>query len=369
MIDITYEQLFTMKSLYKAHLRGRRCKRSKRQLVKFELVTLEHLAKLYKQLMNGKYKPAKYSTFIVEVPKRREIQTQPYENRVVQHVLCDDMLTPYFSRRMIIDNAACQKGKGMHFALDRFQAKLQKYAMKYGQSGYFLKCDILKYFPSIPHSKLKEMCCNEISDLRIRGLIEDIIDSYHTKPSFLHKYGIEPLGKGDNTCRGIPIGNQTSQIFGTYYLNPVDRLVKEKLRIKIYSRYMDDFVLLHHDRNYLVQVLSELRQLTDKLGLSLNSKTQIFPVKNGVTYLGYVFKILPSKRVVRCVKKDVKRRFRSRAKLLKKAYLEGIIPRERVVNSLAAFHGHLGHGNNAKFEMELNKKLTFKEDIEYAKQS
>lgn len=362
MITITYEELFTFKALYSGHLRGRRSKRDKKSLVRFEMVTLDHLYDLYEKLQSGKFKPAKYSTFTVRIPKIREIQTQPYENRVMQHVLCDNMLSPYFTKRAIMDNAACQKGKGMHFALDRFEKMLHEHIRKRGVNGYFLKCDILKYFPSVPHKRLKEVICSHIADERIKKLVEDIIDSYHTKSTFLDKYGIPYRGDGDKTGRGIPIGNQTSQIFGMYYLNKVDRLIKESLRIKVYSRYMDDFVLLHEDKEYVKYAFEEITKAVNYLGLKFNSKTQILPIKNGITYLGYRFVITPTGKVIRTVKKSTKKRLRWRVRLLKKAYLDGVIPIERVQTSLAAFHGHLKSGNNYRFEEELKKKLTFADE-------
>lgn len=364
MITITYEELFTYRALYRGHLRGRRCKRDKKPLVRFEMETLDHLYDMYDRLETGKFRPSKYSSFIVKVPKLREIQTQPYKNRVMQHVLCDNILSPYFTKRAILDNAACQKGKGMHFALDRFEAMLRAHVRKHGVTGYFLKCDILKYFPSIPHKRLKEIICSHIADTRIKKLVEEIIDSYHTKSAFLDKYGIPYRGEGDRTGRGIPIGNQTSQIFGMFYLNTVDRLIKERLRIKVYSRYMDDFVLLHEDREYVKHALEEISKAIGYLGLKFNDKTQILPIKNGITYLGFRFIVTPTGRVVRTVRKSTKKRLRWRARLLKKAYLDGIIPIERIDASLAAFHGHLKRGNHFKFEEELREKLTFSEEEE-----
>lgn len=359
MVTITYEELFTYEALYRAHLRGRRSKRNKKPLVRFELITLDHLYNLYERIQSGKFKPGKYSTFTVKVPKIREIQTQPYENRVVQHVLCDNVLTPYFSKRAILDNAACQKGKGMHFALDRFEAMLHTHIRQHGVNGYFLKCDVLKYFPCIPHKRLKQIICSHIADEQLRKLVEEIIDSYHTKKSFLDKYGIPYRADGEKTGRGIPIGNQTSQIFGMFYLNSVDRLIKERFQIKVYSRYMDDFILLHKDKEYIKAIYEEIKKELEYLGLKFNSKTQILPIKNGVTYLGFRFKITPTGKVIRTVKKSTKQRLRWRARLLKKAYLDGVIPIERVKASLAAFHGHLKCGDNYQFENELKRKLNF----------
>jgi len=364
MLTTSYDELFTYSNLYKAHNKARQCKRDKKPLVRFELEMLTHLTDLYERLNSGVYELGKYHSFIVEDPKRREIQTLPYEDRVVQHVLCDNFLTPYFTARTVIDNCACQKGKGMHFALDRFERNLQKFISKHGVNGFFLKCDILKYFPSMPHRQLKEIICSQIADPRLKILVTDIIDGYSTKKAYLDKYGIPTIPDEHGTGRGIPIGNQTSQIFGMYYLNGVDRLIKEKLRIKVYSRYMDDFVLIHEDKKYVEYALKEITDKVNELGLTFNTKTQIFPIRNGVSYLGFRFYVTPTGKIVRMIKKTSKRRLRWRARLLKKAYLDGIISKERVESSRTTFHGHLMHGNCYRFEQELNDKLDFDESAD-----
>lgn len=358
MINLTFNQLFSYDSLYKAHLRGRKCKRDKKPLIKFEMTMVSNLYELHKSLMQGSFSIGRYNTFTVEEPKRREIQTLHYSARIVQHVLCDEALTPYFTKRAIIDNCVCQKGKGTHFALDRFQNGLHNFVKKHGTHGYFLKCDILKYFPSIPHDKLKALFCSQIRDKKIKDLLTMFIDSYSTAPEYLDKYGISyTLDKNGQTGRGIPIGNQTSQLFGMFYLDKLDRLIKEKLRIKLYTRYMDDFILVHEDKKYIIYAYREIQRMAEELGLTLNSKTQIFPIKNGVTYLGFRFTVLPTGKILRTVKKTTGRRLKSRARLVKKAYLEGLIDSERVRCSLSAFHGHLSHGNCYKIEKQLANKL------------
>ncbi len=360
MINITYDELFTFESIYRAHNKGRTCKRDKKPLVRFEMCMLSHLYELYFRLKSGKYKFGKYSAFVVYEPKMRQIQTLQYSDRIVQHVLCDDMLMPYFSRRAILDNCVCQIGKGTHFALRRFEKMLHGYISEHGTQGYFLKCDILKYFPSIPHDKLKEIFCGEIRDRRIRALLSGCIDSYHTNAEFLLKYGIEPLSDDPTrTERGLPIGNQTSQVFGMFYLNAVDRLIKEKLRVKVYSRYMDDFLIVHSDKDFLHFVLEQIVKATGKLGLKLNSKTQIFPLKNGVTYLGFRYFVTGTGKIVKTVKKATKKRMRSRARLLKMAYLQGRVDAERVNMTLASFRGHLKFARTYKIRKELMNKLSF----------
>lgn len=211
----------------------------------------------------------------------------------------------------------------------------------------------------------KKTVLSHVADAKIRRLITEIIDSYHTRPAFLRKYGIPSLAQdrtnpeNEKTCRGVPIGNQTSQVFGMYYLNPIDRLVKEQLRIKAYSRYMDDFVIIHHSKQFLVETLQLIRKVVGELGLTLNDKTQIHPLKNGFTYLGFRFAVMTDGTVVRMIKKKSKKRLRWRARLLKKAYLDGIIQEDRINCSKAAIHGHLIHGDCHNFEREMNARLTF----------
>lgn len=365
MIETTFDEVFTFEKVYAAHMRGRLAKRDKKPLVKFESAMLNNLYFVYDKLLNGTFKIRGYNHFTVHEPKRREIQTLHYGDRVIQHVICDEVLSPYFSKRAVIDNAVCQIGKGTHFALERFEKSVRNFVRTHGTNGYFLKCDVLKYFPAIPHDRLKKIFCGEIRDERLKKLLSHVIDSYHTDKNYLAAYGYDCLPQNNDECaldgaktgRGVPIGNQTSQVFGMFYLNGIDRIIKEKLRVKIYSRYMDDFVLVHHDKAFLQRALEIIREEIAKLGLKLNSKTQIFPLKNGVTYLGFRYFVTPQGKLVKTVRAKTKRRLRSRAKLLKKACLDGIIEPERVRCSLAAFHGHLSHAKSYKLESELIEKL------------
>ena len=76
-----------------------------------------------------------------------------------------------------------------------------------------------------------------------------------------------------DTEKGLPMGNQSSQWFALYYLDRLDRLVKEKLRIKGYVRYMDDGVLIHESKEYLQECLRQLQKLVAEEKLEFNQKT------------------------------------------------------------------------------------------------
>lgn len=360
MITITLRQLFSLQQIYYSHLKARQSKRSRNSLVKFEFCPLSNLGALYNNISCDTYKLSRYHKFLVYEPKEREIQTLPYHDRVVQHVLCDCILAPYFTRRAVIDNCVCQVGKGAHFAGDRLLKNLKQYVSKHGNNVYVLKCDILKFFPSIAHKHVHELIKKHVKDKSLQHFISAMIDSFHTAPEYLQKYGISSLQNTNNalkTNRGLPIGNQTSQIFGMIYLDPVDRLIKEKLQIKVFSRYMDDFILVDSDKQKLKNALVQIRLACQKLNLELNSKTQIFPLKNGFTYLGFKYKLDSNGKVIKYVAKKTIHRFNKRAKLLNKAFLDGAINAERVCQSIIAYHGHLKHSKSFVLERKLYKKI------------
>ena len=323
-----YEKLCDFQNLYLAYKASRRSKRNKREVIEFEMETGTRIAELSEELRNGTYRLSGYYHFTVHDPKVREIYALHYRDRIVQHCLCDRLLAPYFETHLIYDNAACRKNKGTHFALNRLEDFLHAHYREYGTEGYILKCDIRKFFDSIPHEILKQRLLTLVHDKRTGALLEHIVDSYAAAPG-----------------RGIPMGNQTSQWFALYYLDPLDRLIKEQLRIKHYTRYMDDMVLVHKNKEYLQDCLQKMRILAEELGLAFNAKTQIFPIKNGVEYLGWRLYLTEEGAVVRKLKKQSCRRMKRRLRKLKRDTEAGLVAPVKAEEALTAYGAHLAHGN------------------------
>ena len=324
-----FAKLCNFQNLYKAHTVARRGKRTLSEVIQFELNLAQNLSALQKALNKQTYKLSGYYSFTIYDPKVRRIHALHYRDRVVQHCLCDEILAPHINRKLIYDNAACRIGKGTHFAINRLTGFLHSHFRAHGADGYILKCDIRKYFDSIDHHVLKSKLASTIHDPRIIDLLHRMIDSY---------------SKSDG--RGLPMGNQTSQWFALLYLDPLDRLVKEKLRIKYYTRYMDDCILISHDRNVLRQCLQALRELVEtELHLTFNEKTQIFPLKNGVDYLGFHFYLTRTGKVIRKLKRSAKTRFKKQLKKMKSDYAEGVTEWPAIRQRLTSFHAHLSHGH------------------------
>ena len=93
--------------------------------------------------------------------------------------------------------------------------------------------------------------------------------------------------------------NVINQGFALLYLDGMDKLIKYELKIEFYGRYMDDFYLIHEDREYLQHCLEVITEYLKTLDLTLNGKTQIFPFKNGVSYLGFHTYITARGKVIR----------------------------------------------------------------------
>ena len=337
-----YDRICDFENLWRAHLASRRSKRDTREVIAFEMNTGANLAMLREELCAETYCLSGYYHFTIHDPKIREIYALHYRDRIVQHCLCDNVLAPYFERHLIYDNAACRKDKGTLFAINRLNGFLHDHWRRWGTKGCFLKCDIRKFFDNIDHVILKERLGRIVDDPRTMRLLCRIIDSYEVTPG-----------------KGIPMGNQTSQWFALYYLDPLDRLVKEKLQIRHYTRYMDDAVLIHPDKEVLRNALAEMRALLSSLGLDFNSKTQIFPVSSGAEYLGWRFSLTHSRAVIRRLKKHSKIRWKRRLKKLTEEYRDGNLEFEKIKESLQSYRNHLSYGNTWKLMNHVMNNTVF----------
>ena len=336
-----YDSMYNFQNLYNAHLAARRGKRYKTDVIQFEMNLAQNLCILKESLADRTYTPQGYFHFTIHDPKTRLIYAPSYADRVVQHCLCDNIIMPTLETRLIYDNAACRLDKGTHFSLYRLSGFMRRHYSRFGANGFFLKCDVHKYFETIDHAILKQKLLRVFDDSDSLTLMFRIIDSFENTPG-----------------KGLPLGNQTSQWFALLYLDAVDRLIKEKLGIKHYVRYMDDFVLLHNDKAYLQECLCKVKAtFKEDLLLDLNKKTQICPIKNGVSYLGWHLYLTDSGKVVRKLMTSAKNRTKRRFRRMKNDYADGSRNLDDIKRSLTSTHGHLIHGHTYKLRKALWNRL------------
>lgn len=336
MKDKTVDDAVTFKELYKGLKKSCCNVRWKDSVTGYEANGLKNTYLLRQSLLNGKYKISGYQRFKVHEPKEREIVATRLKDRQFQRSLCDNVLYPQITRSFIRDNCACQRGKGVDDALDRLTVHLRRYYFMHGPNGWALKCDIRHYFAETPHDVAKAAIRKRLTDQRAAYYTDAIIDSFG----------------GD---KGIGLGSQVSQITELAVLDDLDHYIKERLRIKHYLRYMDDFILIHEDKSVLRAALAEIEKRLSALRLTLNEKTQILPLKNGVLWLKWRFVLTDTGKVIRkiCMKSVV----RERRKLHKMAKLAvaGRIPVAAITESFITWKAHAQRGNCRKIVADMQK--------------
>ena len=334
-----FEKVIDFKNMYKAYRKSKSGKGFRKSSARFNLMALDGINNLIRQLKGKTYKVSPYNEFKVYEPKERIIQTTSFKDKVVQHSLCDNVLLPKLQSIFIEDNCAGQKGKGTLFGLDRLSAQMKAFYKMYGFNGYILKCDITKFFYNISHPQLKEMVNRYFGyDKDICWLVNLFIDSTDGK--------------------GIPLGNQINQGLALLYLDGMDKLIKNDLGIEFYGRYMDDFYLIHSDKEYLKYCLGKITAHLETLELTLNGKTQIFPFKNGVNYLGFHTYITKSGKVIRRLKNQNKRNAQRKFAKMAKLVADGRLVEEKFYNSYTDWKNHISHGNCYTLSKQMDEKIT-----------
>lgn len=77
----------------------------------------------------------------------------------------------------------------------------------------------------------------------------------------------------------------------------MDRLIKERLRMPYYVRYMDDFVILSEDKSQLQLCKKAIEDYVKTLKLSLNQKTQIGLLSDGIDFWDLTINYRPPARL------------------------------------------------------------------------
>jgi retron-type reverse transcriptase len=194
------------------------------------------------------------------------------QDRLVHQAIVS-AVEPVFEEQFIYDSYSCRINKGTHAGVARLQLFLRRASHNNTEKVYVLKCDVRQFFASIDHKILIRLIEQKISDKQTLDLLKIIISSHYSS---------------DN--KGIPLGNVTSQLFANIYLHELDWFMKQKLGIKYYLRYCDDFVVISTNKEYLQSLIESIRQfLSSQLKLELHpNKVSIRPWDQGIDFLGYV---------------------------------------------------------------------------------
>lgn len=303
----------------------------------YVLNAIERTMNLEQQLHDGTYKANRTVNFRILSPKPREIASITFRDRIYQRSLNDNAVYPIMSKSFILDNYACQKGKGTDKARERLKEFLQRYYRKHGCQGYVSQFDIHGYYPNMSHAMTEELFSKKLP--------EDITDMVVTilRHQYDGNFGYNP-------------GSQLIQIAGISVLDEFDHYMKEQLHAKLYIRYMDDFLVISDNQQYLMDCQSMAKEYLANMGFELNpAKTRIYPLSEGIDFLGFHYSLTDTGKVIMTVKSsNVKRQRRKMRRLVAKSK-RGIIPRDKVDESYAAWRNHASKGNSYRLLQRMDR--------------
>ena len=283
-----------------------------------------NLFKLQKELKTENYQPNDYRYFKIYKPKERTIAVADFEDRVVHNAIVN-ILEPIYEKSFIYNSYATRKNKGTHKAIQKAQSYLKN-------NFWYFKTDIKKYFDSIDHNILNSILKRKIKDKKLLILIEKIITN------------------GGDNGKGLPIGNLTSQFFANVYLDKLDHYLKDNLGIKYYIRYMDDFVVLSENKEYLKKLRKKIKEfLANNLKLQLKAKaTFINSRTNGLPFLGT--RIFTG--TIRVKKENLERSI-NKIKLRERQYQTDKISEEKLQQSVNSIIAHLQNYNSYNLRKDI----------------
>ena len=338
--------ILSPENIFKAYIDCRKRKRSTVNAQKFERNLCEDIVSLTKSLQSGDYTPGKSICFVVRNPKPREVFAADFKDRIVHHLVVR-FLEQHWEKVFIHDSYACRRNKGTLAAVERVAHNMKSITQNGKKRAYFMQLDVKNFFMSIDKEILwkllekglkkqlgirnnaensiqmtifdldsaeKEQNFEQISKILHTLLFHEPTKDYINKSTKREWSWIPPekslfnAGNG----KGLPIGNLTSQFFANVYLNELDQFIKHVLKIKYYVRYVDDFVIMHEDKEQLRTWLAAIKEfLKEKLGLTLKNEVKVAPLSNGINFLGYVQHIF-----YRLVRRRVVNNFRNKLREL-----------------------------------------------------
>ena len=260
-----------LEELFEAYFDCRKNKRRTASAIKFEIRFESELIKMWREINNGSYKIGRSVAFVVKEPVQREIFAANFRDRVIHHFIINK-INHLFEELFIDDSYSCRKGKGTLKAVQSVAQKIKECSDNYSKDCYVLKMDIRSFFMNIDKNVLYKMLYQfleekyKASDKEIiLKLIKQIIynnpeNNCRIKGKISDWNGL-PCHKTlfwSAKHKGLPIGNLTSQIFANFYLDKLDKFITQDLGITHYARYVDDFIIVHHDKDFLNPIFKNL---------------------------------------------------------------------------------------------------------------
>ncbi len=267
-IGFIYEKIYDKKNIELAIYNASKRKKRRKDVQRVLADKQKYINKIHLELKERTYQTKPYRIKTIKdnsSTKVREIAIPNFYDLVVQWCIMQ-VLEPIFKPKFYEWSTSCVKGKGVGAGV-KYVSRVLKRDFK--NTKYCLKIDIKKYYQNIPKELLKQKLARHIKDNDALNILSIIIDS---------------------NKNGLPIGNYTSQFLANFFLTDIDNYIKKDLKIKYYTRYMDDFVMFGNNKKELHRKRKLLFEKLESQGLTVKENWQLFRTDSRpIDFLGFKF--------------------------------------------------------------------------------
>ena len=311
-------------------LRGKkrkRCRQGRYLLAHREEVIQE----LSKQIADGSFRVSGYhEREIIEGGKLRRIQVLSMKDRIAVHAIMA-VVDRHLKKRFIRTTSASIEGRGMHDLMKYIRRDLQEDPEG---TQYCYKFDISKFYENVKQDFVMYCVRRVFKDKTLINLLDGFV---RMMPD------------------GISIGLRSSQGLGNLLLSVyLDHYLKDRYGVRHFYRYCDDGVVLGNAKSELWEIRDAVHEQLEQIDLKVKANERVFPVDEGIDFLGYV--IYPD---------HVRLRKRIKQKFARKMHEVKSRKRRRVL--IASFYGMAKHANcNRLFNKLTGKEMKSFKDLNVA---
>lgn len=245
-------------------MRGRKRKRTRigRWIMRNEDKVVNMLSR---QIKDGTFRISGYKErMVADGPKVRRVQAIPIIERIGVNAVMNVVERRVF-RRYIRTTSASIKRRGTHDLLDYIRKDLQKDS---DGMRYAYKFDITKFYENIPQDFMMYCLRRMFKEKVLLTILERFV---RMMP------------------HGLSIGLRSSQCFGNMLLSMfLDHYLKDQQRVKHFYRYCDDGDGHADTKKRCWEIRNFVHQQTSLMGLRIKPDERVFPMSDGLDFLGYV---------------------------------------------------------------------------------
>lgn len=307
--------------------RRKRCRQGRYLLAHREEVIQE----LTDRILAGTYTVKDYrERTIMEGVKERRIQILTMKDRIAVHAIMS-VVDRHLKKRFIRTTSASIKNRGMHDLMSYIRRDMEQDPKG---TQYCYKFDISKFYESVNQDFIMYCIRRVFKDKKLISMLDNFVR-------------LMP--------QGISIGLRSSQGLGNLLLSVfLDHYLKDKYGVRHFYRYCDDGVVLGETKAELWKIRDAVHGQVEQIGLQVKPDERIFPVDEGIDFLGYV--IRPG--YVR-LRKRIKQKFARK--------MHEVKSKRRRRELVASFYGMAKHADcNKLFNKLTGKQMKSFKDLNVA---